>query len=244
MDSFSFNNLQAEKANTTLKHRKLRRVASLFRIIEVCAVFVLISRFSMQLPVAVRNSSEYFRDLSLFMNSPRFVFLIGNAIIITLFAQFSAQGSGRNVQEQELYQEFFQNSTKNQRHPEKQRIRTEDGIENGRVMNADVAKYPESVADCSKKKQRMKTGEANIGLVEKKGYRRCQTEIVREKRRLVLRRCETENGRKSIEAAPREEVAKISCPEDGMSNEEFRRTVEAFIARQQRIRREEDYYLM
>ena len=62
----------------------------------------------------------------------------------------------------------------------------------------------------------------------------------------VLRRCETENGRKSIEPATIQEVAQISCPEDGMSNEEFRQTVEAFIARQQRMRREEeeDYYLM
>ncbi|KAK7341462.1 hypothetical protein VNO80_24392 [Phaseolus coccineus] len=208
MDSFSFNNLQTEKANAILKHRKLRRVASLLRIIEVCAVLVLVSRFSMQLPVAVRNSGEYFRDLSLFMNSPRFVFLIGNIIIIALFAQFSAQGNNV-VQEPNLYQELVQNTTKNQ----------------------------EVVAEYSRKKQRMKTGEAKISL--EKGYRRCE----REKRRGVLRRCESESekGRKKIEGVPVEEVAR---PEDGMSNEEFRRTVEAFIAREQRIRREEDYYLM
>jgi len=213
MDSFSFNNLQTEKANAILKHRKLRRVATLLRIIEVCAVLVLVSRFSMQLPVAVRNSGEYFRDLSLFMNSPRFVFLIGNIIIIALFAQFSAQGNNV-VQEPNLYQEFIQNTTKNQ----------------------------EVVAEYSREKQRMKTGEANISL--EKGYRRCETEILRGKRRRVLRRCETEKGRKKIEGVPVKEVARISCPEDGMSNEEFRRTVEAFIAREQRIRREEDYYLM
>lgn len=210
MDSFSFNNLQAEKANAILKHRKLQRVASLLRILEVCAVLVLVSRVSMHLPVALRNSSEYFRDLSLFMHSPRFVFLVGNVIIITLFAQFSAQGSARNLGEQNLYQEFVNNSAKDQRHVET-------------VV----------VAECGKKKQRMKTG-------EKKVYRRCETEVVREKRRRVLRRCET----KRIEG---EEVVKVSCPEDGMSNEEFRRTVEAFIARQQRIRREEEndyYYLM
>jgi len=214
MDSFSFNNLQAEKANAMLKHRKLRRVASLLRIIEVCAVLVLVSRFSMQLPVAVRNSGEYFRDLSLFMNSPRFVFLVGNIIIIALFAQFSAQGHNVVVPEPNLYQEFVQNTTKNQ----------------------------EVVAEYGRKKQRVKTGEANISLG--KSYRRCETEILRPKRRRVLRRCETEKGRKKIEGVGVDEVARISCPEDGMSNEEFRRTVEAFIAREQRIRREEDYYLM
>lgn len=217
MDSFSFNNLQAEKANAILKHRKLRRVASFIRIIEVCTILVFISRFSMQLPVAVKNSSVYLRDLSLFMNSPRFVFLVGNVIIIALFAQFSTQGN--NAPEPDLYQEFVQNTTKNHRHTET------------------------VVAEYSKKKQRMKTGQVNNGL--KKGYRRCETEILCQKHSRVLRRCETENGRKSIEPAPVEEVARISCPEDGMSNEEFRRTVEAFIARQQRMRKEEeDYYLM
>ncbi|MCI10619.1 hypothetical protein A2U01_0031713, partial [Trifolium medium] len=66
-------------------------------------------------------------------------------------------------------------------------------------------------------------------------YRRCETEILK-KRRRVLRRCESENnGRKSIEPAPvpsaEEEMVRISYPEDEMSNEEFRRTVEAFIAK-------------
>ncbi|XP_020216748.1 uncharacterized protein LOC109800371 [Cajanus cajan] len=133
MDSFSFNNLQAEKANAILKHRKLQRVASLLRILEVCAVLVLVSRVSMHLPVALRNSGEYFRDLSLFMHSPRFVFFVGNVIIITLFAQFSAQGSARNLGEQNLYQEFVHNSAKDQRHVET-------------VV----------VAECGKKKQRIR----------------------------------------------------------------------------------------
>ena len=143
------------------------------------------------------------------MNSPRFVFLIGNIIIIALFAQFSAQGNNV-VQEPNLYQELIQNTTKNQE---------------------------TVVAEYSRKKQRMKTGEAKISL--EKGYRRCE----REKRRGVMRRCESESekGRKKIEGVAVEEVAR---PEDGMSNEEFRRTVEAFIAREQRIRREEDYYLL
>ncbi|XP_027355028.1 uncharacterized protein LOC113864957 [Abrus precatorius] len=231
MDSFSFNNLQAEKANAIIKHRKLRRITSLLRFVEVCAVLLLISRFSLKLPVAVKSSSEYFRDLSLFMNSPRFIFLIGNVIIITLFAQFSAQGSERNVPESDLYQEFIKN-TKNQGDPEKQKIKTED------VIDEDKRKYPET------EKQRMKTGEANIGL--EKRYRRCQTEILSEKRRRVLRRCDTEINKKSVERErdSRKDVARICYPEDKMSNEEFRRTVEAFIAKQQRMQREEDYHLV
>ncbi|XP_061353742.1 uncharacterized protein LOC133298467 [Gastrolobium bilobum] len=241
MDSFSFNNLQAEKANAMLKYRKLRRIASLLRLVEVCVVLVLISRVSLQLPVAVRNSSEYFRDLSIFMNSPRFIFLIGNVIIITLFAQFSAQGSRTKAPEPNLYEEFLHNSTKNQgiqEYPEKQKTGTDDGIENRRINGDMVVKYPENHRICSNQK-------TVAGKTKVKDYRRCETEILRrvesEKPRGVLRRCETEKRRKSIESVPQEEVSKISYPEDNMSNEEFRLTVEAFIARQQRIRREEDY---
>nr|BAF98220.1 CM0216.380.nc [Lotus japonicus] len=317
MDSFSFNNLQAGRANAILKHDKLRRITSLLRIIEVCVLVVLVSRFSMKLPGSVRNTSEYLREFSLFMNSPRFVFLIGNAIIITLFAQygqFSAQGSAENVvqTEPDLYQEFLQKSTTKYREkqsirteedienriingeieksPENnenfssigesgytmingeinkflenneicestvetgygmknQRIRTEDGVESKRI-NGEIENYPENkeifprtvetgyIIKSGKfdegkikwsEKQRTKTEEANFGLKVKKDYRRCETEVL-SKPHHVLRRCETENGRKSIEASP---------AEDEMSNEEFRRIVEAFIAKEQRIRREE-----
>lgn len=263
MDSFNFTNVQAEKANVMLKHRKLRKIASMLRFVEVCVVLVLISRLPLHLPVAVvKNSSEYFRHLSVFVNSPRFVFLIGNAIIITLFAQFSAQGYGRkNNPEPDLYHEFIQNTTKNH----KQNIGTEDSIKNRRI-NGDMEKYQENhriypriVEDYGMKKHRIDAGNNNkwaekqnmkTGEV-RKGYRRCETEILsrvqseKEKPlRVRLRRCETENGRKSTEPAPPEEVAGISYPEDHMSNEDFRLTIEAFIARQQRLRREEDYSIV
>lgn len=272
----------------------------MLRFVEVCVVLVLVSRLSLHLPVAVKNSSEYFRDLTVFINSPRFVFLIGNVIIITLFAQsgqFSAQGSRRNGSEHDLYQEFLQNSTTNnqitqgnQKHKEKQNIETEDSTENQQV-DGEKIKYPEKKGIRTKdsiknrringnmtknkenkriyerkeanfgirnkgidtgkskwtEKQRMKTGEANNGL-EVKDYRRCQTEILcrvnsEKQPRGVLRRCETENRIKGIQDARNEEEEEVSYPEDNMSNEEFRRTVEEFIARQQRLRREEDYFL-
>ncbi|KAK7264275.1 hypothetical protein RJT34_31882 [Clitoria ternatea] len=240
MDSFSFNNLQAEKANAMLKHRRLRRIANLLRLVEVCVVLLFISRLSLQLPLAVRNSSELFRDFTLFMNTPRFVFLIGNLIIITLFAQsgqFSVHGSAKNETEPDLYQDLVHKNTKIQGDPEKQGI----------IINSDVSKNKEKVIDSGEGDRRIDTGESKLiekpgietGEAKVKSYRRCETEILSEKRCRLLRRCETEKRRENTEQVPR-----ISYPEDGMSNEEFRRTVEAFIAKQQRIRREEDYYLV
>ncbi|PNY08254.1 hypothetical protein L195_g004770 [Trifolium pratense] len=219
MESFSFN-LQAEKTNAILKHRKLQRVTTLLRLVEVCVVLVLISRLSLKLPVAVRNSSEYLRDLSVFINSHYFVFLIGNVIIITLFAQSSGKNIPRETEHDDFYEKLVQKSVK---YEEKERIIKDDSRKEGDSIE-------KKKIDDVEEKMKTKTG-------VKKGYcyRRCETEILK-KRRRVLQRCESENsGRKSIEPAPvssaEDEMVRISYPEDEMSNEEFRRTVEAFIAK-------------
>ncbi|AES89159.1 hypothetical protein MtrunA17_Chr4g0035291 [Medicago truncatula] len=209
MESFRFN-LQVEKANAILKHRKLQRVTILLRLVEVCVVLVLISRLSLKLLVVVRNSSEYLRDVSVIVNSHYFVFVIGNVIIITLFAQ----GSGKNVPKEhehdDIYEKLVHNSVN---HEEKERIIKDDRIvEKGGSLEQHKMKRE-----------------------VKKSYRRCETNILK-KRRRVLERCESENERKIIEAATpaEEEMLRISYPEDEMSNDEFRRIVEAFIAKQQR----------
>jgi len=207
MESFSFN-LQTAKGNASLKHLKLQRVTILLRVVEICIVLVLISRLSMMLPSAVRNSSEYLKDFSVF-NSHYFVFLIGNIIIITLFAQ----GSGRNVQNEQEYDDIYEKLVrKSIKHEEKEKIR-KDG---SKVEKGD-----------SVEERKMKRG-------VKKSYRRCESENLKKQHR-VLQRCESENnGRKNIEPAhviEEEMIVRILYPEDKMSNEEFRRTVEAFIAK-------------
>ncbi|XP_052192164.1 uncharacterized protein LOC127801262 isoform X2 [Diospyros lotus] len=71
---------------------------------------------------------------------------------------------------------------------------------------------------------------------ERKIYRSQSENLNREggeKRRQELRRTATEACRNST-------AAEACYPEDEMSNEEFRRTVEAFIARQQRFLREQE----
>jgi len=210
MESFRFN-LQAEKANAILKHRKLQRVTTLLRLFEVCVVLVLISRLSLKLPVVVRNSSEYLRDVSVFVNSHYFVFVIGNVIVITLFAQGFGKNVPKELEQDDIYEKLVHKSVN---HEEKERIIKDDRIvEEGGSLE----------------QQKMKRE-------VKKSYRRCETEILK-KRRRVLRRCESENERKIIQAATpavEEEMVRISYPEDEMSNDEFRRIVEAFIAKQQR----------
>ncbi|KAL2346110.1 hypothetical protein Fmac_000110 [Flemingia macrophylla] len=203
MESTKFHKLQTKKTTKPQKHhRHLRKIASLLRYAEVCVVLVLVSKLSVNLPTTLKNSSEYFRN---FMGSPRFVFFLGNVIIITLFAQsgqFLHHSSEKGTPEPDLYLEFLHNSTINMDHVDNRKPKASDGVKG----------HDDEVV---------------------KDYRRCESEIVkRERSEKVLKRCETE----------KEGVAnnsKSSYPEDGMSNDEFRRKVEAFIARQQKLRAKE-----
>ncbi|KAK9287366.1 hypothetical protein L1049_015783 [Liquidambar formosana] len=208
MDSFHVNTVKFEKAHANLRHRNLRKITGLFRVIEICVILILISRLSLKV------STEYFRDLSIILISPRFVFVIGNAIVITLFVksgQFSAKDGKGKDSETDLYEEFIKKSEKGQK-----------------IAHAEIEKQikPSILEDPA-------GVEGTNNSVEMKIYRSQSENLKHDKckqARHVLRRSATEKLEE-----------KHSYPEDGMSNEEFRQTIEAFIARQQRFRREEEY---
>uniref|UniRef100_A0A5B7CAB0 DUF4408 domain-containing protein n=1 Tax=Davidia involucrata TaxID=16924 RepID=A0A5B7CAB0_DAVIN len=205
MDSFDVSRIKIEKANAILRYRRLQRITTLFRFIELCVVLIMISRFSTQLPVAFKLSGEYFRGLFVSLISPRFVFVLGNLIVIILFmksGQFSSRDDTGNKSCIDIYNEYVLNSEKNRNiHREESESKEEDGT-----------------------------------IVANKKIYRSQSENLKrqqhpEKARRELRRWATERCRKSVNC----------CSKDEMSNEEFRRTVEDFIARQQRFLREEEF---
>ncbi|XP_022747166.1 uncharacterized protein LOC111296934 [Durio zibethinus] len=224
MDTFD---IKLEKRNAILKYRQLCKMANLLRFVEVCVLLVLISRFTIQLPVAVKNSGEYVRGLSVVLVSPRFVFIVGNAIIITLFAkagQFSAHDSASKSSGTDLYEEFVEKSEKSQ------------------AIHRSEIEYRE------KQSKKIVGEETAISLnvhasKGSKKYRRSQSEKLKRvncnKDCKQLRRLESEKYTKDNDSD--EQLLKSSYPEDGMSSEQFRNTVEAFIARQKKLLREEEY---
>ncbi|CAL5205628.1 unnamed protein product [Lathyrus oleraceus] len=250
MGSVVLHKHKAVKSNKVQKHSQLRKITDLLRYVEMCVVLVLISRLSFQqLPLALKSSSEYFRGFEV---SPGLVFLIGNVIIITLFAQsgiFSNDSSKRKSSEHDMYLEFLQNSNMYQRiqgsDQRKSSVKVESSIKGRRIIDGSMVKISEKDVKKSDE-QGMKT-EMDL---EVKEYRRCQSEIelVRgvdsdnEKDQKVLQRCESENEKRKmrsieVDKEKKKMVKKSSLyPEDGMSNDEFRRTVEEFIARQQKLR--------
>ncbi|XP_057728012.1 uncharacterized protein LOC130943935 [Arachis stenosperma] len=215
------------KFHTILKHHHLRTIATLFHYAEFCVVLVLIFRLSIKLPMALKNSSEY---LGGFVVTPRFVFLLGNFIIVALFVQsghFSSNGSSTQSSETVLYEEFIQkcSSYKNKEIQERtESIKHNQNVDAKRVSLRCNEIHGEKIT------------KTVICLEEKKEYRRCRSDILRhverEEPRHVLYRCESVKNRGNVGISG-------SYPEDGMSNDEFRRTIEAFIARQQRLRRQE-----
>lgn len=191
--------LKAEKANAILKYRRLQKVTIMFRFIELFIFVIVISKLSSQLPFAFKISGDYFRGLSVALISPRFVFVIGNAIIITLFLK---AGKGES----------------------KDNLKVADCENSPIIINEIQTREMETV----KKVCRMERSKSENVRRDNHG------EAPRK-----LRRSATETCRKSGEKAMR------SCrSEDDMSSEEFRRTVEAFIARQQKSLREEEFAIV
>uniref|UniRef100_A0A7N0TDN4 DUF4408 domain-containing protein n=1 Tax=Kalanchoe fedtschenkoi TaxID=63787 RepID=A0A7N0TDN4_KALFE len=212
MESFQASALKVEKAYAKLRHNKL---GCLFRVVEVSLVMVFVWRNSPQLPLTTVKftfTGESFHGFFLTLSSPRIVFLIGNAIVLILFAEsrHCLSSDNKSKPKPDYCDEHIQHKHDDGR----KEICAEE-----KIIRADFA-VPES--------QKLR------------GYKRSQSEMcgkAARKRRAELRRSATENCRQLIcagKVAEKEEEL-----DKGMSDDEFRDMVEAFIARQQRNLRQE-----
>ncbi|KAK4437749.1 hypothetical protein Salat_0108900 [Sesamum alatum] len=219
MDSFKFHDIRLEKANAISRYHRIRRITTLFKFLELFVFLIILSRFSTQFsfPLSV-FSTEYFRGISGTLISPRFVFVVGNAIVIVLFL-ISGQFPGKKGEKTtDFYDEYVERCRGNQQTCIKEEVKA-------------LKAYKYSV--CSDEKKMIRSHSQNL-----------ERAVHGEERRRDLRRSMSEKCRKSVHSG-RKEAAGVAAPvssyaEDRMSSEEFRRTVEAFIARQQRFLREEE----
>lgn len=242
MDSFHFHNIKMEKANAKLRYRRLQKITAMFRLMEFCILLIIISRFTIQLPVAFKLSGEYFRGFSVTAVSPRFVFILGNVIVLVLFLKsgYLSTRDGDNISNSklDLYDEYVKiNSQKN---------RSVYGDENTAVKkqrkqgsgSTCVSREVAVNSDAYNSRSDNTTKERKVKIQRSQSENLKQQECGgRELRRSATVKC---GGRVDNEEKPAALVS--SYKEDEMSNEEFRRTVEAFIARQQRALREEEEF--
>ncbi|KAL7144205.1 hypothetical protein ABFS83_08G243600 [Erythranthe nasuta] len=190
-------------------------IKKLLRVIEICLVVVSVTWASSRLPFAVRISGEYFRWVVNVVVSHLFVFLLGNAIILILFFKsrhlFLQQDSNIITQSQMAVfcHEFIENS--------------DAGAGAGASMSMPeqivVYQDKQTILEVVRVHRRSQSSE-NLRVSDAGG---CEKQ---------LRRSETEKQRKET-AAENVEVV------DEMSNEEFQRAIDAFIAKQIKFRQQE-----
>lgn len=234
MDAFDFDNLKTVKANALLRFRRLQNVAKLIRLLELCAALIFLSWTSSRLPFLLTISGDYLQLLKLIILNPLFIFLLGNVIVLTLLANsgqlITGQSSAVIKSETNHYLEFTKNI--------ENRIKLESD-------NCHSVPEPEEIVYQDKQiitvtsARNHNTNELTL-VTDQIVFRRSQSETLSnniensEKPCGKLQRSETEicrdfasSGGSSVELV------------DELSNEEFQRTIEAFIAKQLRSHKKE-----
>lgn len=108
MDVFhEMDSVKVEKAKAMRRYRRFRQIAGVFRCVEFFVGFLLLAWLSLRLPLVLKLSGEFLRQLAAVVASPIFVFLVGNAIVITLYANSRHFSGGAGDQ---LYDEFVKSS--------------------------------------------------------------------------------------------------------------------------------------
>ncbi|KAL8130624.1 hypothetical protein V2J09_019779 [Rumex salicifolius] len=208
-----------------------KNIASIAKTLEfffaVMFLFRSISCSSVYFPAAVELGGFLFRRLCMILVSHRFMFFLGNLIVITLFVK--SGGSNRcgtsdsgnsNDEEDYLIGQFV---------PPNEMVSCEIVASEETVPN-EKHTVPTEIEGRS---------DSGRGNPSPEMRRRARSEDFKAEvtEKFQLRRSETEAGLK-MERSSEESTGRRTTVED-LSNEEFQRKVEAFIERQQRFLREE-----
>ncbi|KAG0458268.1 hypothetical protein HPP92_023425 [Vanilla planifolia] len=214
--------VKLEKQMAMRRFRRLRQIGRLLRCIEAAAAVLLLSYSSAYIPTAARNSGEFLRRAAAFFVSPRFVFLLGNAIVLVLFK--SGHFSDSTVADSGTCSSAGSPETRPEASypPPLQLERMDD------VMHED-------------KRISMDTRTCRRSRSEK---------FEKGRKKLKFRRAESEIGRKGDKTRRRAAHCGGNCEwqhggnvtEEDFDDEQFRRTIEEFIAKQQQqFRRNESF---
>ncbi|CAN1255927.1 hypothetical protein LINPERPRIM_LOCUS9128 [Linum perenne] len=196
----------------------------MLRLVEILVVLAVLSRVTVQLPVSFKGSGDYIKDFLLILVSPRFVFVVGNIIVVVLFVKsghltgLEGKGSSKSS---DLYEQFVEMSSKSavEKTEENRGKQSEDKTEENR------GKQSEEKSEAIVKKQDRSSSDSTMVV---RNYERSKSEKLTRSRSITkeLRRSKKEK--------------KDEFPEDDLSSEEFKSTIEAFIERQKRFRRDEE----
>ncbi|KAL4355331.1 hypothetical protein GQ457_06G039910 [Hibiscus cannabinus] len=230
MNSFDLDNVKAEKVKAMRRFHRLRSIAKVFRLLEALSTLLFLAWTFERLPFAFKISGEFVLKLGGVIASPLFVFLACNVIIVTLIVKSGIFSAVCNA-DCKIYEEFIKNAEPRSKPESREEIVYQD------------KEIITEVKTCSRKCQEMEPvpvpeleWDSDIELDNRRLYKRSKSE--REEEEKEVGRSETEK------CGGIENTAEKLIPEDGLSNEEFQRAIEDFIAKQLKFRREESLYIV
>ncbi|KAK1433301.1 hypothetical protein QVD17_10211 [Tagetes erecta] len=253
MNIFDIHNIKTEKQNAMLQYRRFKNLTKLFRFIELFSALILLSWISTRLPFIINITCDYFRQLISVIVSPLFIFLIGNLIVLTLLlksGQITSNFSVLDVAGSDLYDEIVNTVTEDtvtdtDPVPVPVHVPPVEIVYQDKQMISEVNSKPMVNYCCKENDEGMKKRLCDsVSDLDLKVYQRSRSENLMkikgdlESDKVVdrkLKRSETEIGRRRDEATAEEEKSVV----DELSNEEFQRRIEVFIAKQVRFHQEE-----
>ncbi|KAH0688799.1 uncharacterized protein [Solanum tuberosum] len=239
--------VKVEDNAVIVKLRSLKCVAKVFRVVEFCFVVLLLLWISTRLPFAMRISGEYFRQIVGLILSPVFIFILCNFIVLILLLK-SGLHSGdssifRNVAGAEVLYDSFLKNTEFSADFSSGNSSLVPEIEARDIVYEDKQTIFEESTVTNQKSFGSEELETvmNKALTKPKVPRRTQSEKLNEEKISVkFRRSETEKCRKVTN--PGDSVSPETVHEvDELSNEEFQKAIENFIAKQTKFHQQEKF---
>ncbi|KFK34338.1 hypothetical protein AALP_AA5G132300 [Arabis alpina] len=227
-------NVKSEKAKALNRYQSFRGI---FRITEIFVALLFVFWIFTCLPFAVRISGEFLRRLACVVSTPLFMFVLGNSIVVALLTTKSSGGGGA---ETDIYDAFIRSGENRVGdlteeiivYDEKQMIATATDSFSNSNSNPTAAREYHAIIETDKDSNSVSDSPTKI-------YRRSKSEISTKQSLEIatkpsLRRSETEKCRKIVESCE-----EVPFPEDNLTNEEFQKKIEAFIAKELILRRRE-----
>ncbi|XP_042018974.1 uncharacterized protein LOC121766796 [Salvia splendens] len=211
MEAFNFDGNSGKSNSFPAMFCGVGQIKKLFRIAEILTVLILLTWTSCRLPFAVRISGEYLRWLVNIVVSHLFVFFLSNAIVLILFYKSRSLFLHHGFHDhREIQVDFCQ-----------------DFITSGAYFAGSeeiVYEDKQTIFEVTRGRAHRRSRSANFRR-EKSGGN-CEKQ---------LRRSETELRRR-VEEKKEAAAAEVV---DELSNEDFQRAIEAFIAKQIKFHQDE-----
>lgn len=239
MASYEIDSVKVEKANAMRRYNQQRKVRW---VVQFCAAFVVLIQSTTWLPVAKEISGEFSRRFLSVFDCTFYVFMLVVAIVFVLYAS-----SGRNEAKPDIYDEFGSRFGAGDNPPAPESpfhdkhivcsVNAASPVHDNNLTVSTITKRTVSPV----RSDTVRAG--SVKALPEKHYRRTKSERyelrIVERSRRELRRWETEIRREMVRPGDEPARRSFSNSVEDLNDDDFNRTIDAFIAENKKIQREE-----